>query len=270
MQMKTCSKCHETKPVSEFSRDRSKKYGLRHQCKACDAVYRADNREKIVKRRAEYYVANRDKIARRMAEHYVDNRDKIAKQQAEYYAANRDKIREKHAYYRVANSDKSTKRHAKYYAANRDKIRKQQAEHYAANSDKSAERHAEYQSEYCANHREERRGYERNRRANDIQYRLACNLRSRLNTAIKNNQKTGSAVRDLGCTTAELKEHLEDQFQPGMSWNNYGEWHIDHIKPLNAFNLENRKELLEACHYTNLQPMWGSENISKGNKILEG
>ena len=87
-----------------------------------------------------------------------------------------------------------------------------------------------------------------------------------MSRAIKTNAKAGSAVRDLGCTIPELKAHLEAQFQPGMTWDNWSlkGWHIDHIKPLTSFDLTNREQFLQACHYTNLQPLWASENLSKG------
>lgn len=99
---------------------------------------------------------------------------------------------------------------------------------------------------------------------NDPKNRIAKNLRIRLSIAVRKNQKTGSAVRDLGCTIPELKTYLESKFAPGMSWDNYGEWHIDHIKPLCQFNLSEESELKAACHYTNLQPLWASDNLSKG------
>lgn len=103
---------------------------------------------------------------------------------------------------------------------------------------------------------------------NDPSYRLSCNLRSRLKGAIKGNYKSGSAVRDLGCSIEELKLHLESQFKPGMSWSNYGfcGWHIDHIKPLASFDLTDRQQLLEACNYTNLQPLWAKDNFAKHSK----
>lgn len=100
---------------------------------------------------------------------------------------------------------------------------------------------------------------------NDINYHIAHNLRSRLRYAIKNQQKTGSAIKDLGCSIEYLKIYLESKFISGMSWNNYGQWHIDHIIPLSQFDLSNRQELLKACHYTNLQPMWAIDNIKKSN-----
>ena len=94
-------------------------------------------------------------------------------------------------------------------------------------------------------------------------------MKSRLKNALKNNFKSGSAVRDLGCSIAELKIHLENQFKPGMTWDNHSfeGWHVDHIIPLSKFNLTNKTELLEACHYTNLQPMWAFDNMSKGARV---
>ena len=104
----------------------------------------------------------------------------------------------------------------------------------------------------------------------DIKFKLSILLRCRLSCALKNNQKNGSAVRDLGCSIPELKTYLESKFQPGMTWDNHGNtgWHIDHIKPLASFDLSDRKQLLEACHYTNLQPLWAKDNLSKGNKSI--
>lgn len=103
------------------------------------------------------------------------------------------------------------------------------------------------------------------RRRNSVTATLANNLRSRLRLAIKNQQKAGSAVADLGCSISELKQHLESQFQTGMNWQNYGQWHIDHIQPLASFNLEDREQFLAANHYTNLQPLWAEDNLRKGD-----
>jgi hypothetical protein len=96
---------------------------------------------------------------------------------------------------------------------------------------------------------------------------LAANLRSRLSKAISRKQLTCSAVDDLGCTIEELKKYLENKFKPGMSWDNYSlyGWHIDHIKPL--ILATSKTEIKDLCHYTNLQPLWAEENLSKGDKV---
>ena len=97
-------------------------------------------------------------------------------------------------------------------------------------------------------------------------FRLKDNLRSRLRKALKNNCKSGSSIKDLGCSIEEFKKYLESKFQEGMSWENRRDWHIDHIKPLSFFDLSNREQFLEACHYTNLQPLWAKDNLIKGSK----
>jgi hypothetical protein len=109
------------------------------------------------------------------------------------------------------------------------------------------------------------RRYCKERYYNDVNYRLAINLRNRLNIAIDRGYKAGSAVRDLGCIISELKTHLESLFEPGMTWDNYGKWHIDHKKPLNKFDLSNYEDLKEACNYKNLQPLWAEDNIAKSD-----
>jgi hypothetical protein len=74
----------------------------------------------------------------------------------------------------------------------------------------------------------------------------------------------------VGYSAEQLKEHLEKQFKDGMNWENYGEWHVDHIKPISSFIFETcDDEQFKVCwSLENLQPMWGIENIKKGNKIF--
>jgi hypothetical protein len=99
--------------------------------------------------------------------------------------------------------------------------------------------------------------------------KLRGSLRSRLNHAIKGGDKMGSAINDLGCSIEELKKHLEFKWKSGMTWDNWSisGWHIDHIKPLSSFNLEDKTHFLEACHYTNLQPLWAVDNLKKGSTV---
>lgn len=110
--------------------------------------------------------------------------------------------------------------------------------------------------------------YLKKRRQSDIAFRIRCNLRSRLAMALKSTVKSGSAIKDLGCTIPELKQYLESRFVEGMTWENWSRsgWHIDHIMPLTAFDLSNRQEILRACHFTNLQPLWSKDNQRKGGK----
>lgn len=114
--------------------------------------------------------------------------------------------------------------------------------------------------------------YVKKRKSRDPNYKLSIHLRSRLAHAIREGHhklKCGSAVIDLGCTIEELRRYLEGKFKPGMSWDNWTKdgWHIDHVEPLSDFDLSNLDEFKKACHFTNLQPLWAFENLSKGGKV---
>lgn len=105
---------------------------------------------------------------------------------------------------------------------------------------------------------------------NNINFKLSIVLRTRLNCAIKSNHKNSSAIILLGCSISYFKAYLESKFLPGMTWENWtiDGWHIDHIKPLSSFDLTNEDELKQACHYTNLQPLWAKSNLTKSNKVI--
>lgn len=110
--------------------------------------------------------------------------------------------------------------------------------------------------------------YQKERRTNDPNFKISSNLRSRLSTALRRHHKRGSAVRDLGCSIDELWEHLAIKFEVGMTKENYGEWHLDHIRPLTSFDLTDKEQFLIAVHYTNLQPLWAADNKQKGAKYV--
>lgn len=156
-----------------------------------------------------------------------------------YYENNREKELDRLRLYKIKNPKKRKETYKKYYENNKDLINKKQ---YQIN----------------------KRKYNQ-----DITYRIKHNLRERIKDYLRKtksvNQNTFSIV---GCTPIQLKEHLESMFSDGMNWENYGfyGWHIDHIIPLSS--AKNEEELKKLCHYTNLQPLWCKDNLSKGSKIL--
>lgn len=103
---------------------------------------------------------------------------------------------------------------------------------------------------------------------NDPLFKLANLIRCRLRhfLKLKNLNKKYKMSQYLGCTLGELKKHLESQFKKGMTWENQGKWHIDHIIPLASAKTE--KEIYKLCHYSNLQPLWARDNIKKNDKII--
>ena len=128
---------------------------------------------------------------------------------------------------------------------------------------------------YCLNHKKEINQYSNNRRKTDLNFKLLGCLRARLGLILRNKNKSKSTLKLLGCSIDFLKKHLESKFQLGMSWSNYGRgwngngmkrWHIDHIRPCYSFDLSKVSEQAKCFHYTNLQPLWAKENLSKGIK----
>lgn len=144
------------------------------------------------------------------------------------------------------------------------------ARHYLLEIKKDPQKHNDYKEKrkiYSINNKDAALKRHKNRYHSDINYRLQANLRTRLHSALRGSWKNGSAVSDLGCSIEFLKEYLENQFTEGMTWDNYPEWHIDHIVPISCFDLTNHEELMKACHYTNLQPLWAKDNIIKRDNI---
>jgi hypothetical protein len=104
---------------------------------------------------------------------------------------------------------------------------------------------------------------------NDKNYRLRFLMRARLRKALlaQNAIKSKKTIEYIGCSIEKLRGYLEAKFTDGMTWENQGSWHVDHIMPLSSFDLTKEYEIHRACHYTNLQPLWAKENIRKGAKI---
>ena len=113
----------------------------------------------------------------------------------------------------------------------------------------------------CQNH------YKQWRYNTDINFHLAVILRSRINKAIKRKERPGSAVTDLGCSLVFFKSFIESLFSPGMIWDNYGKWELDHVFPLSDFDLTDRAQFLLACNWKNYQPLWVEDNRKKSGKV---
>jgi len=207
-----------------------------------------------------YCKNHKKKRKQTLVKYYQNHKEKIKK----YYQNNKEKILRKRKIYRDNNKEIIKVKNKIYYEKNKEKVNKRNKIYMKNLPKKQREM---YQENYKLN----RNKQTNHRRKTNINFKISCYLRSRLNKAIKGNYKSGSAVRDLGCSISELKTHLESKFQEGMSWSNWSRtgWHIDHIIPLDSINLQNREEFLKAIHYTNLQPLWAEENIIKNNKIVK-
>lgn len=129
----------------------------------------------------------------------------------------------------------------------------------AANSKKWREGNSERFAQSCKEWRE--------RKKNDPYYRMVRRLRFRLRDCLRGTTfKTATTMKLVGCSRDVLIRHIETQFLDGMSWDNIAEWHIDHIKPCCQFDLSDPDQQKECFHYTNLQPLWAKDNLSKGGR----
>jgi hypothetical protein len=133
----------------------------------------------------------------------------------------------------------------------------------------------EYFNNYSHNHyhtnKELYREWERERYATDLPFRIKHITSTRIHEALKTYQilKNDRTIEYLGCSIGDYCNYLELKFDDKMNWNNQGDyWHIDHIKPIAAFDLNNEEELYKCFHYSNTQPMEALENRLKSDKIL--
>lgn len=111
------------------------------------------------------------------------------------------------------------------------------------------------------------RGWANNKYATDIKFRIKSAIQARIRAAIKNNYKAAGTTELIGCSIEYLKCYLEFQFKDGMSWDNYGEWHVDHRIPCASFDLSDPEQQKACFHYTNLQPLWWIDNVRKGARM---
>lgn len=163
--------------------------------------------------------------------------------------------RDRTAYYRA------------YYLAHREKEIARTRLWLKNNPEKRAKISRRYHKKHRTKLRKTRREYVANRRKNDPIFRLQLNVRRRVNHAIEwlRAKKDRRTLDILGCDIDTLRRHLESKFKPGMTWENYGEWHVDHIIPLAQGRTKAKLEKL--CHYTNLAPLWAEDNLKKGAKL---
>lgn len=172
--------------------------------------------------------------------------------------------REESRRYRENNAEKVkelAKQHAAtYYAKHKDTEEYKEKKKQYAQSDKG---------------KAQRNKYQRERRHNDIAYKIRDNLSRRINKSLKHlgSTKSDNTIEYLDCSIEFFVEHIEAQFKDGMSWDNYGRdserdcWEIDHIVPVN-YNNPTVEEVIKRMHYSNCQPMWAFDNRSKSNRFV--
>lgn len=302
---KACTKCGEVKPLHDFRKTTSP-LGVSSACKACirisHRVYYARDKELITKRnqlrrqkngdairaKSRAYRARPEVRGRTNAAARASRKVRIARLEPELvalYANDADRMLRCSKCGEVKPAVQFHKRRSRptgrssrcsecrnvvsraYYAENSERLREYWHKYYREHPDEVRATSKRWRD----THREHINARQNRRRREDLHFRLKEKLRSRFSRALAGRYKHGTTIANLGCSIEQLKAHLEALFAPGMSWENYGidGWHIDHIKPLARFDLTDPEQVKQACHYTNLQPLWAFDNISKGTKWEE-
>ena len=291
--------CGEEKPLEAFRKHKGSKDGRSWSCKKCLNAADAKRLEDPVRR------AKRNAAYRKRRRDDSVYRAKLQKRDAAKYRRNRQdpvKVEQMRAagtkYNRKIRADPKRRAEINKRAAERDRERRETEPEYRAranaNSERSRQKRFRTDPDYPALRRAQRkkacarahkkrmadpvrraehnakyRAYIRKRKKEDPAFRLACRIRSRLSKIFTRTKKSAASMKLVGCTWPELKAHIEAQFLPGMTWENIGEWEIDHIIPFAAFDITVEENQYIVCWYKNLQPLWMDDNRSKSAKYEE-
>ena len=165
---------------------------------------------------------------------------------------------------RQENKEKIQKQQKEYRSKNKEYLNKSRKQWGQKNLDKVAINAKKHREKY----REKINKRRRQKRKENINFRLRTIISNRIRMALSRGSKNSTSYDLTGCSWQYLKLYLESKFTVGMSWDNFGEWHIDHIKPCCSFNLTNIDQQKICFHYSNLQPLWAIDNLKKSGKIL--
>ena len=234
MVTKICCRCNIEKDIFEFSNSKRNKDGKSGVCKLCNNIrgkkYRTENPNKVKEQSLKKYYKDIEKSRERRKLWNKNNSEKLYKLRK----LNINKKKEYDKQYRIVNKEKRN----------------------------------EYKKAYSQENRKKINQYYTDRKKIDPLFKLSHLVRCRIYVflKLKNINKSNKTFDIVGCSPKFLKEYIEKQFTDGMSWELIGNSiHIDHIVPLSSANTE--EEIYKLCHYTNLQPLWSKDNLSKGCKL---
>jgi len=238
-EMKICSKCHELKQLDDFYSRKKRSDGKVGICKACwsneSKKYREENKLVLAEKSKKYREENKEAFSARRKEQYLKHRDRILA----YHRKHKEHIKEVKKIYRETNKDIISLKFRQWADINRET--------------------------YLSVRREKNR----TRLRTDPKYRLNKSFSQRIRDSLLLGKGGRPWESLVDYSLDDLKKYLERKFLDGMSWSNYGEWHIDHIIPISAFNYESPsdRDFKRCWSLKNLQPLWAKENISKGAKL---
>jgi len=287
--MKNCPNCEKEFPSTTefFYKNKASKTGLGSYCKKCVKETNKTNHDR-------YYKENKAKVNAKNLENYYKKNPKVIKEAVpdgmkkccvcleflpltsenfgklssakDGYKYSCKKCRREKEY--VYNKEYSLAKQKEWYENNKEKA----AVYGKRYKDKNREWYREYDKKYYKENMVTikatvKKNFYR-RMEEDVSYKLLQRYRKRLWAAVKGHGKAAGTLELVGCSKEELSKHLESQFATGMTWDNYGKWHVDHIVPCSSYDFSQEQQQIECFHYSNLQPLWAEDNYRKSNKII--
>ena len=270
-EIKVCTRCGVEKYHNEFMKRSSAKSGIGAWCLDCSREHARENHKKNKEtnnaKSREWKENNPDKVKAYTKKYGIENREKLREKAIKYSAENQDKIKE----YRERTKAERAKKNKIYREANKER----DAIYRKAWVEKNIEKKRESLNRWRkANPEKNKASMDRanKKRMDNIKYRVSSNISRRIRTSLFDNGSKNNIHWEniLDFSIAQLKKHLEKQFDDNMSWDNYGSyWHIDHIIPIAAFNFEKPEDddFKKCWSLKNLRPLESKVNMSKGAKI---
>lgn len=280
----TESRNNRTVLTEEERRERN-----RLRCRAYYKLYYNRNKDKVREANKKYRQENRDALLEYdRARYWRERHAGTDYQKRKYSRVNRDKAKADLERWKSENPDKVQAMADRKVAKDRDRYKSDPEfrEKRRAESRDRQKRKRDSDPEFVRMQREATKKWikenpdwardygkkKRDRLKDCPQAKIMASIRRRVNQALQGRTKSKATPELIGATIDVARAHIEAQFRDGMTWDNWGrgwhgarEWHLDHVRPLASFDLTDPEQLQEACHYTNLQPLWAKENLSKGS-----
>ena len=220
-----CGKCKLFKPLTSFGYSKATWDKCRPTCKDCLHVWNMQNREARTNYNKEYWQKTKEDQTEKNKKWRLENPEKVKECMKEWLIRNKDHKASKDREYRLANYERYKENHREWRSKQYARLREEAGEEFS-------------------------------------KIQLKNNIGRRIRE-ILGQKKSERCAYYVGCSLEDLRAHLESTFADGMSWDNYGQWHIDHVFPCASFDITDETERKACFHYTNLQALWASDNIRK-------
>ncbi len=240
--MKKCKKCEIDKSLDDYGNNKNNTDGKSIYCKNCERLrgieYRNKNRKKVNESSKKWRQTNPENYRRTIERYLEKNPSKSSKERMKVYRRDENFRR-----------DQNSKR-KEYYENNLERLREYSKQYYHKNKKNSRKKSDEWK---------------KNKMKEDGFFRMKKNLRDRIRQYLIGENKSIRTRDVVGLDKNEFKLYIQSKFDKDMSWENYGQWHLDHIIPL--CHAKDNVDALNLNHYSNLQPLWAEDNLKKNRKL---